>query len=113
MGRAIISGLVVLISGCISSTPAEYERASDEPVNLYFEERPERPYSELTSISVEYRELGVFRGRGNDQVVLEMLRDRAIEVDADAVISVTVTTERIQDERNRRWIGRGIAISYD
>src|SRR5690554_1708931 len=101
--------MVLLLAGCISSTPAVYERVTNEEVQLYFEERPQGPYSELSSISVEYRELGVFRGRGNDQMILDMLRDRAIEVGADAVVSVRVETEAIQDEVNRRWVGRGIA----
>ena len=101
----------IIVSGC--ATPyAKYERTHSQQIDEYYSGMPVRPYREIKKISVTFNEVGVFTGKGSDELIIEMLKDKAAEIGANGIIAISITTERMPLETNLQWIGRAIAIEY-
>jgi hypothetical protein len=113
--RGILSAVILIactfVAGC--ATPyAKYDRAHSRQVDEYYSVMPVRQYREIKRISVTFNEVGVFTGKGSDELIVDMLKDKAAELGANGIISIDITTERMPLETNLQWIGRAIAIEY-
>ena len=104
--------LVFSFQGC-AIPYATYDRTTDKNIDIFYGDSIDVPHSIISRISVDFGEVGMFTGKGHDQILVEMLKDRAVDVGADAILSVEVSSQIIPSERNARWTARGIAISYD
>ena len=105
----ILIGALVVLSGC--TTMATYERQTQQAIDVYYGE-PDREYTTEAPVSADFRELGLYTGKGSDDLMIEMLKDEAAKLGADAVINVEIDTDPVYGEVNSRWFARGMAVQY-
>ncbi len=110
----LVVALVVCFTAAGCAAPyAKHEQTRSQQIDEYYSSMPVRPYREITRISVTFNEVGVFTGKGSDELIIEMLKDKAAEIGANGIIDISIATERMALEKNLQWIGRAMAIEYN
>jgi hypothetical protein len=91
-----------------------YQRVSTKQIDEYIASPPKRSFEEISLISVSFRELGYFTGRGNDEMLIEMMKDKAATLNADAIMNIKISSQPASNtgEWNLLWNASAIAIRY-
>jgi S1-C subfamily serine protease len=111
IGIMSLAALAILIMACTPSYK-EYIRKTQKPIDEYYKYAPTRPYEEVRRISVTFKEWGIFTGKGSEEMIIDMLKDKAAKLNADAIMDIRIVTERIPGEVNLLWYASALAIRY-
>ena len=103
----------LLLLACASTPPrVQKQEIPKTPVDTYFAQAPEKAFTELSMIAATYKEYGVFKPKGDEARMIEMLKDKAREINADAIMNINIETEFIPGQQNKLWKASAIAIKY-
>ena len=108
MRNLIILPLLFIACATTSKVPEPPPR----PIDTYFAQMPEKSFEEMSMFAATYKEYGVFKPKGDEARMIEMLKDKAREINADAIMNINIETEFIPGQQNKLWKASAVAIKY-
>jgi len=111
--RLILYALLLTpLTGCLAPYK-NYQRVSAKEIEEYYSTPPKRPFEEVRRLSITFRELGYFTGRGSDEMMIGMLKDKAAALNADAIMGIQIASQPAGGgEWNLIWNATALAIRY-
>jgi uncharacterized protein YbjQ (UPF0145 family) len=94
--------------------PKNYKRVSSKQIDEYYSKPPTESFEEVRLLSIAFRELGYFTGRGSDEMLIGMLKDKAAALNADAIMDIKISSQPASNtgEWNLIWQASALAIRY-
>ena len=104
--------VTVSLASCLAPYK-KYSRVSPKHIDEYYSASPNRPFEEIRRLSITFREVGYFTGRGSDEALIAMLKDKAAALGADAILDIRVSSQPAgAGEWNLIWSATALAIRY-
>lgn len=104
--------LLTTLAGCFAPYK-NYHRVSVKEIAEYYSTPPKRPFEEIRRLSITFRELGYITGRGSDEMLIGMLKDKAAGLNADAIMDIHIASQPAGGgEWNLIWHATALAIRY-
>jgi hypothetical protein len=104
--------VLVLIMSCAAPPRTVKQTEETKQIDVYHTQQPDRSYTELSTVVVSFRERGFLTGSGSEELMIEKLKEKAVEYKADAIMNINITIQPIQGEMNKHWSATAVAIKY-
>jgi hypothetical protein len=107
--RKLLFLISILLLNCY---PTATVKKDQRPVAVFYSNIPEEQYNEVGIVVVDFRERGIFTGKGSSELMISKLKVKAVKLEADAIIKIKIESEPISQEMNSIWKANAIAIKF-